>query len=38
VGGPAPRSLPWLEVGRAANGDLMVNADNEVPQGSRYRV
>lgn len=38
VGGPAPRPLPWLEVGRAANGDLIVNADIEVPQGSRYRV
>ena len=38
VGGPAPRPLPWLEVSRAADGDLIVNADNEVPQGTRYRV
>ena len=38
VGGPAPRPLPWLEVGRSANGDLVVNADNEVPEGTRYRV
>jgi cytochrome b6-f complex iron-sulfur subunit len=38
VGGPAPRPLPWLEVGRSANGDLIVNADNEVPEGTRYRV
>ncbi len=38
VGGPAPRPLPWLEVGRSANGDLLVNADNEVPEGTRYRV
>ena len=38
VGGPAPRPLPWLEVSRAANGDLIVNADNEVPEGTRYRV
>jgi len=38
VGGPAPRSLPWLEVGRSANGDLVVNADNEVAEGTRYRV
>ncbi len=38
VGGPAPRPLPWLEVSRAANGDLVVNADNEVPDGTHYRV
>jgi cytochrome b6-f complex iron-sulfur subunit len=38
IAGPAPRPLPWLEVSRAANGDLVVNADNEVPEGMRYRV
>jgi cytochrome b6-f complex iron-sulfur subunit len=38
VGGPAPRPLPWLEVSRAANGDLVVNADNEVAAGTRYRA
>lgn len=36
--GPAPRALPWLEVGRAADGQLIVFADNEVPAGTRYRV
>jgi cytochrome b6-f complex iron-sulfur subunit len=38
IGGPAPRPLPWLEVSRAANGDLVVNADNEVAAGTRYRA
>ena len=38
IGGPAPRPLPWLEVSRSANGDLVVNADNEVQEGTRYRV
>jgi cytochrome b6-f complex iron-sulfur subunit len=38
IGGPAPRPLPWLEVSRAANGELIVNADNEVQEGTRYRV
>jgi Rieske Fe-S protein len=38
VGGPAPRALPWLEVSRSANGDLVVSADNEVPEGTRYRA
>ncbi len=36
--GPAPRALPWLEVGRAADGQLVVYADNEVPAGTRFRV
>jgi len=38
IGGPAPRPLPWLEVSRAAKGDLVVNADSEVSAGTRYRV
>jgi len=38
VGGPAPRPLPWLELARAADGQLIVNADNEVPEGTHYRV
>lgn len=36
--GPAPRPLPWLEVGRGADGQLVVYADNEVPEGTRFRV
>ena len=36
--GPAPRPLPWLEVGRAADGQLVVYADNEVRAGTRFRV
>ncbi len=38
LGGPAPRALPWLELGRAADGQLVVFADNEVPEGTRFRV
>jgi cytochrome b6-f complex iron-sulfur subunit len=38
VGGPAPRPLPWLEVSRAADGQLVINADTEVPEGTRYSV
>ena len=38
IDGPAPRPLPWLEVSRAADGTLIVNADSEVPEGERYRV
>lgn len=38
VGGPAPRPLPWLEVSRAADGQLLVLADNEVPEGTRFKV
>ena len=36
--GPAPRALPWLEVGRAADGQLVVYADNEVPEGTRFKA
>lgn len=38
VAGPAPRPLPWLEVGRAADGQLVVYADNEIPEGTRLKV
>lgn len=38
LGGPAPRPLPWLEVTRAPDGQLVVLADNEVPQGTRFKV
>ena len=38
VAGPAPRGLPWLEVTRAADGQLVVLADNEVSEGTRLRV
>jgi len=38
VAGPAPRSLPWLEISRAADGQLVVLADNEVAEGTRFRV
>jgi cytochrome b6-f complex iron-sulfur subunit len=38
TGGPAPRALPWLEVGRAADGQLVIYADREVAAGTKYRV
>ena len=38
VAGPAPRALPWLEIGRAADGQLVVYADSEVPEGTRFKV
>jgi cytochrome b6-f complex iron-sulfur subunit len=38
IGGPAPRPLPWLEVSRAADGQLVILADNEVPEGTHFKV
>jgi cytochrome b6-f complex iron-sulfur subunit len=38
LGGPAPRPLRWLEVSRAADGSLLVDAKKEVPQGTFYRA
>lgn len=38
LGGPAPRPLRWLEVSRAADGSLLVDAKREVPQGTFYQA
>ncbi len=38
TGGPAPRALPWYKVTLAPNGDLEVDKDVEVPQGSFLSV
>jgi cytochrome b6-f complex iron-sulfur subunit len=38
VGGPAPRGLPWLELGRAADGQIVVYAEREVPTGTKFKV
>lgn len=37
-GGPAPRGLRWLEVSRAVDGRLVVDADREVRPGTWCRV
>lgn len=38
IGGPAPRPLPWLEITRAPDGQMMVLADNEVTEGTHFKV
>jgi len=38
VEGPAPRALPWLELSRAADGQLIVCADNEVSSGTHFEA
>jgi cytochrome b6-f complex iron-sulfur subunit len=38
IGGPAPRALPWLELSRAADGQLVVFADNEVSSGTHFEA
>ena len=38
VGGPAPAGLPWLEIVLAPDGQLQVNAESQVPKGTRLRV
>ncbi len=38
VGGPAPRSLPWLWVGVMPDGKLLVNAEEEVPPGTKVQA
>jgi cytochrome b6-f complex iron-sulfur subunit len=38
TGGPAPRALPWLAVGQAADGDLVIYAEREVDPGTKFKV
>ena len=38
VGGPAPRSLPWLKMSITPDGKLMVDADQEVAPGTKLAV
>jgi len=38
VGGPAPRSLPWLEISQNIDGTLVVDAAREVKQGTTFKV
>lgn len=38
VSGPAPRSLPWLEVSRHVDGSIVVNAAREIKAGTKFRV
>jgi cytochrome b6-f complex iron-sulfur subunit len=37
-GGPAPRGLRWLQVSRAVDGRLVVNAGREVEPGTYFSV
>lgn len=37
IRGPAPRSLPWFEITRLPNGDLLVNRAKEVGLGTKFR-
>ncbi len=38
VGGPAPKSLTWYQVSLAPNGDLEVDTNNAVSQGTYYNL
>lgn len=38
IGGPAPRPLPWLEVSRHVDGNLMVDAGKEVKPGTKVKI
>lgn len=36
--GPAPRPLPWYRVSMAFDGQLVVDADEEVEPGTKFRL
>lgn len=38
TGGPAPRPLPWFKISMAPNGDLEIDKDTQVEQGSYFNV
>lgn len=38
IAGPAPRPLPWLEVSRHVDGNLMVDASKEVKPGTKVKI
>jgi len=38
VHGPAPRSLPWLDVSEDAQGNLVVDTGIVIPRGKVFRV
>jgi len=38
IGGPAPRNLPWLEISRHVDGNLMVDAGREVKPGTKFKA
>jgi len=38
VSGPAPRNLPWLEVSRHVDGNLVVDASREIEAGTKFMV
>lgn len=38
TGGPAPKALPWFQVSLAPNGELEVDKDVEIEQGTYFNV
>lgn len=38
IGGPAPKALPWLEVSKHVDGNLVVDAAKEVKVGTKFKV
>jgi cytochrome b6-f complex iron-sulfur subunit len=38
VSGPAPRNLPWLEISRHEDGNLVVDASREIQAGTKFKV
>jgi len=38
IAGPAPRSLPWLDISRNVDGTLVVDAGREIKKGTVFTV
>lgn len=38
IGGPAPRSLPWLEISQEIDGSIVVDSAKEIPPGTIFKI
>ena len=38
VGGPAPKTLPWLEIKKVPGGQLEVDTGTSMPEGAKYSI
>lgn len=38
VGGPAPKTLPWLEIKTVPGGQLEIDTGTSMPEGSKFKI
>lgn len=38
IGGPAPRSLSWLEISQDIDGSLVIDSAKDIPAGTKFKL